>query len=114
MSIICENEVYVQNSVNASMRLPMSNWNFGRITSLNGERVDSTRNTITQKQSVVRNWWMCMITGNIVEAQPSCSDMTQCEAAAVSTMACRINPGPEMFFNFSRLDSTLFGSSSAS
>ena len=83
----CENEVYDQNSVNASSSVPMSSWNFGRITSLNGGRLAKSRNSARQNAKQVRNWFTAKMTGNIVEAQPGSSDITHCVEAAVIVIA---------------------------
>ena len=65
MSIIWENDVYVQNRVKANIRLPMSSWNLGRITSLNGARLTRLRKTATQNVRVMRNCSMATITGKV-------------------------------------------------
>src|SRR5947208_16675852 len=50
-----ENEVYDQKRVKASIRVPMSSWNFGRITSRSGGRLAKIRNRARQKAKQVRN-----------------------------------------------------------
>src|SRR4051812_14546447 len=56
-SIIWENEVYDQNRVRASIRLPMSIWNFGRRMFFSGGFRESVRNRATQKHSAVSSWF---------------------------------------------------------
>ena len=86
-SMNCEKEVYDQNSVKASMSVPMSSWNLGRIRSLNGGRPSRNRNTARQKAKQVRNWFTAKITGNMVEAQLGSRDITHKVAPAVMVSA---------------------------
>src|SRR5205823_11382399 len=101
-----ENEVYDQNRVKANKSVPMSSWNFGRITSLNGGLPTIRSMSARQNPKQVRNWLTAKITGNIVEDQLGSTDITHWVAAAVMVRPKMTSPGPPIALAFASATST--------